>query len=115
MDGKPTTWELIIWNQYTRQSRDDWDELWQSLLMPQQNDKRRIKLLYVGLGTWFLICLNALRLASRVPYQAFVLGGVINIAVLVTFILALRNAYRRLECELENKSSQQAHTTPTHD
>lgn len=72
-----------------------------------QADKRRIKFLYVGLVTWIVIFLNALiRYASRVPYQVFVVGSVIDLIIIVAFILALRKTCRRLGSELEKERAE---------
>ena len=72
-----------------------------------QADRRRIKFLYVGLVTWIVIFLNAvIRYASKVPYQVFVVGSVIDSIIIVTFILALRKAYRRLGIEPEKERAE---------
>ncbi len=72
-----------------------------------QADKRRIKFLYVGLVTWIVIFLNALiRYASRVPYQVFVVGSVIDLIIIVAFILALRKTCRRLGSEPEKERAE---------
>jgi hypothetical protein len=71
----------------------------------KQADKRRIKLLYIGLVMWIVVFLNAVvRYGSRVPYQVFVLGSVIDFIMIIAFILGLRKAYRRLGSESERKS-----------
>ncbi len=73
----------------------------------KQADKRRIKFLYVGLVTWIAVFFNAvIRYASKVPYQVFALGSVIDLIIIVTFILALRKAYRRLGSEPESERAE---------
>jgi hypothetical protein len=59
-------------------------------------DRRKLRWLWIGLGTYFLIFLNALRYATVVPYQIFILGALINGAVIVTIIMAMRRVYKRL-------------------
>jgi len=58
--------------------------------------RRRIRLLWIGLGTYFLIILNAVRIAHRVPYQLFVLGALLNVAIVTGIVILLRRAYREL-------------------
>jgi hypothetical protein len=59
-------------------------------------ERRRIRLYWIGLGTYFLIFLNAIRFANRVPYQVFVLGALLNAAIIVGIFILIRRAYRRL-------------------
>jgi hypothetical protein len=63
-------------------------------------DRRRIKGLWIGAGLYSLIFLNGLRLGlasvGKLPLEAIVLAEVLNGAILTTFILALRNVYRRI-------------------
>jgi hypothetical protein len=58
--------------------------------------RRRIRLLWIGLATYFFIFLNAVWLAHRVPYQIFVLGALLNIAIVAGIALELRRAYKEL-------------------
>jgi hypothetical protein len=58
--------------------------------------RRKIRLLWIGLGTYFLIFLSASRFATKVSYQIFVLGALINGIIIVAIILAMRRAYKRL-------------------
>jgi hypothetical protein len=58
-------------------------------------DGRRIRILWVGLGIYFLIMLNTLRFAYRVPYQVLVAGGLINLAIIAAIIVSMRRVYRR--------------------
>jgi len=58
--------------------------------------QRRIRLLWIGFATYFFIFLNAARLAHRVPYQIFVLGALLNIAIVTAIAIFLRRAYREL-------------------
>lgn len=62
----------------------------------RQADIRRIRVLWIGLGLYFLIMLNALRYARGVPYQIFILGALVNIAIIVAIIISMRRAYKRL-------------------
>ena len=59
-------------------------------------DLRRIRALWIGLGLYFIITLNAMRYAKRVPYQAFIAGALVNLAIFVAFIVALKRVYKRL-------------------
>jgi hypothetical protein len=58
--------------------------------------RRRIRLLWIGLGTYFLIFLNTVRFAHRVPYRLFVLGALFNMAIVTGIFILLRGAYREL-------------------
>lgn len=58
--------------------------------------QRRIRMLWIGFATYFLVFLNAVRLAPSVPYQVFVIGALLNIVIVVTIILFLRRAYKEL-------------------
>ena len=63
---------------------------------PRDADVRRIRVLWFGLGIYFLVMLNAFRFAYRVPYQILILGGLINFAIIVAIVVSLKRAYRRL-------------------
>jgi hypothetical protein len=63
-------------------------------LNESRNDNGRIRMLWIGLGTYFLIFVNAARYLRVVPYQVFVAGAVINGGILTAFIVELRKAYR---------------------
>ena len=64
-----------------------------TVLLPETK-KSRIKGLWIGLVTDFLIFLNATRYAHKLPYQIFVIGCLLNATILTVFVLALRRAYR---------------------
>ena len=61
-----------------------------------QRVRRRIRVLWFGLGLYFLIMLNAFRYLNRVPYQILILGSLMNAGIIVAIIMAMRNAYKRL-------------------
>jgi hypothetical protein len=58
------------------------------------SDGRRIRWLWIGLGTQLLIFVNAARYLPAVPYQAFIVGALINAGMVIAFVVALRKAYR---------------------
>lgn len=58
--------------------------------------RRRIRLYWIGLFTYFLIFENAIRLVGQVPYQLFVLGALLNATIIVGIVIFIRRAYRRL-------------------
>jgi hypothetical protein len=62
----------------------------------RESTVRRIRMLWAGLIVYFLIMLNAVRLAKEVPYQILILGGVINLAIIMTMVIALSRAYKTL-------------------
>jgi hypothetical protein len=63
---------------------------------PRDADIRRLRILWIGLGLYFLIVLNALRYVHRVPYPIFIAGCGINIGIILAIIVAMRRVYRRL-------------------
>lgn len=70
---------------------------------PQQGviaDERRLKLLWIGTGTYSLIFLNGLRLgftyANSMPLAVLVLGELLNGAILATFIFELRKVQKNI-------------------
>ncbi len=63
----------------------------------QHADIRKRRWLLVGAGLYFLAFLNCLSFAPRVPYQAVILGGVLNFAILTTFILLVRRVTLRIQ------------------
>jgi uncharacterized integral membrane protein len=64
-------------------------------------DRRRLKWLWIGAGTYSLIFLNGLRLglanASEFPLVVIILAEVLNGAILTTIILTLRKVYKRIQ------------------
>jgi hypothetical protein len=62
---------------------------------PRPAGNRHVWLGWLGLFTYALIFLNGLRFAGEFPLPYFVLGSVINAAILTTLILYLRRAYRK--------------------
>lgn len=62
----------------------------------RKRDVRRLRILWIGLGMYLLIMLNAMRLADAVPYQVLILGGAINLAILATIIISIKRIYKRL-------------------
>ncbi len=64
--------------------------------LSRKSDSRKLRVLWIGLGMYFLIMLNAFRYASRVPYQIFIVGALFNGAIIVAYVVAMRRVYRRL-------------------
>jgi hypothetical protein len=64
-------------------------------------DRRRLKLLWIGVALYSLIFLNGLRLglanAGELPLIGIILGEALNGAILTTFILTLRKVYKRVQ------------------
>ena len=57
---------------------------------------RRARALWIGLVVYFLITLNAFQYAGRIPYQVFVIGALLNVAILLSFVVALTRVYKRV-------------------
>ena len=60
------------------------------------NDKKRLKALWVGLCVYFVIVLVAVQYATRVPYQALALGGILNLSIIICFFVAINKVRRRI-------------------
>lgn len=60
------------------------------------SEQRRLKLAWIGLATYFLIFLNAIRYVDKVPYQIFVLGFLLNATIITVIILCMRRSYQRI-------------------
>jgi hypothetical protein len=61
---------------------------------PERARRRRRSWLWIGLGIYLITMLNALRYTHRVPYQVFILGALMNLVIIATFIIALTRAYK---------------------
>jgi hypothetical protein len=72
------------------------ESMGETLKSTKDVERRRILWYWIGLGTYLLILLNVLRIASTLSYMILVLGAVVNLAVIVGIILLLRRAYQRL-------------------
>ena len=59
------------------------------------NVRLRIRLLWVGLGTYLLIILNDIRYVRSSPLYVVVLGSLINGAIIFAFIYELKKIYTR--------------------
>jgi hypothetical protein len=59
-------------------------------------DRRRLRLLWIGGGTYFLILINGLRFFAEVPFQIAILGTVVNAIILTTLIVTIRKVYKRI-------------------
>jgi hypothetical protein len=66
-----------------------------------EDDRRSLKWLWIGVGLYFLIFLNGLRLglanAGELPLAVVIGGEVLNGAILAAFILTLRKVYKRIQ------------------
>src|SRR5450432_2051003 len=68
--------------------------------MPITNDDRRqIRILWVGAGLYFLILLNGLRYWGQLPYQVVILGAALNAMILTMFIMTIRKVRKRIRTE----------------
>ena len=55
--------------------------------------RRKIRALWIGAGLYFVAMLAALQYATRLPPQFLAPAGILNMGIVVTFVLKLRNAY----------------------
>jgi hypothetical protein len=56
---------------------------------------RNIRALWLAASLYFVAMLIASQYATKVPYQVLVLGGVLNMAIVLFFVIKLRKAYMR--------------------
>jgi uncharacterized integral membrane protein len=57
-------------------------------------DRRRIQILSVGGGLYFLILLNGLRYFGHLPYQIVILGAALNGMMFTVFVVTIRKFIR---------------------
>lgn len=76
-------------------------------------DRRRLRLLWVGAGLYFLFLLNALRYLSRVPYQTMIVGTAVNLAVLSTFLFEISKVYKKSRNEVQSEIQSEAPSVVT--
>lgn len=62
----------------------------------KSSDVRKIRVLWFGLVFYFLLLLNALRFVHALPYQLLILAALLNGAIIITIVVAMRRVYRRL-------------------
>jgi hypothetical protein len=66
-----------------------------------ESDRRRLKMLWMGVGLYSLIFLNSLRMGlanlGQLPLIAIILGECLNAGILATFILTLRKVYKKVQ------------------
>jgi hypothetical protein len=64
---------------------------------PSRNeaDHRRLKILWGGLILYGLIFLNGFRYLERLPYQALIAGGVVNLAIITVILLEIRRISKK--------------------
>lgn len=78
-----------------------------------RRQKRRISWLWIGLGTYFLIFLNAAWHAHNFDYRILALGAILNFGIMVSFIVALKRAYARARYGSDNNSQCPCHSIQT--
>lgn len=78
------------------------------------SDERRLKLLWIGVGTYSLIFLNGLRLgftyANSIPLPALIFGELLNGGILATFIFEVRKVQRSIR---QKQTDARRQTGPT--
>jgi hypothetical protein len=72
---------------------------------------RKLRWLWISLILYLLFMFVALHYASTVPYQVLALGGLLNMAILFTFIFAIRRVYLRSRGQIDLESSETGNVT----
>jgi hypothetical protein len=62
-------------------------------------DRRRIRMLSVGGGLYFLILLNGLRYFGHLPSQIVILGAALNGMIFTVFVVTIRKVHKRMRAE----------------
>jgi hypothetical protein len=60
-------------------------------------DQSKLRVLWGGVCLYVLIMVNAFRFATQVPYQIFILGGLVNISVIVSLFVAINRIRKRMQ------------------
>jgi hypothetical protein len=60
------------------------------------NVRTRVRLLWVGLGTYLLILLNDIRYLRNAPLYIVVLGILLNVGIVFVLVSELRKSYKKL-------------------
>lgn len=72
----------------------------------KRTDQRQLRWLWIGLVVYFVFMLFALHYALTMPYPFFGLVGILNMAILFTFIFAIRRVYLRTQGQLDVEDSE---------
>jgi hypothetical protein len=80
-------------------------------LMPADADRRKLRILWIGAGTYSLILLNGLRFFEELPYQVVLFGTAVNAALLIAFIMTIKKVSKRIR--VGDNQNQALATTPT--
>jgi uncharacterized integral membrane protein len=59
-------------------------------------DKTKLRVLWAGICLYILIMANALRLTAQLPYQVLVLGGLVNMGIIISMFVAMNKIKRRM-------------------
>jgi len=72
---------------------------------------RKLRWLWIGLILYLILMFTMLQYALTAPYQVLALGGILNMAILFTFIFAIRRLYVRSRGEIDLKSGETREVT----
>lgn len=56
-------------------------------------EQQKIRRLWFAAGLYFILMLVAIQYAAKAPYQLLVVGSILNMAIILTFVMSLRHAY----------------------
>jgi hypothetical protein len=59
-------------------------------------DKTKLRVLWVGVCLYILIVANSFRLATQLPYQALIVGGLVNMGIIISMFVAMNKIKRRM-------------------
>src|SRR5271169_1995391 len=77
--------------------------------MANDSGRWRVRALWVGAGTYFLILLNSLRYWGHFPLVIEIFGTLLNLGILTVLSVNIRNAYTSPESDRPSDSDQQSY------
>jgi hypothetical protein len=63
---------------------------------PREIGRRKLWGLWIGLVAYLVLILFAFRFASSVPYPFLIMGGIFNMAIIISFVVAISRAYQKM-------------------
>jgi hypothetical protein len=59
-------------------------------------DKSKLRVLWACVCMYVLIMANSLRFATQLPYQILLLGGLLNMGIIISMFVAMNKIKRRM-------------------
>lgn len=62
----------------------------------RETDRRKLRWFWISLVLYFSAIVYVLHFASKLPYQILAVGGILNMAVIISFVIAISRLYKRM-------------------